>query len=163
VYVNADEIAAHAGCSDLDAAREAEMLREALVGKGLDLTFETVLSTPRNLDLIRRAKAVGYHIASVFVLTVSAEINVLRVANRRALGGHDVPGEKVRSRYAKSLANLPSLARISDTVTVLDNSLEAPAVIYRQDAERQVVSPSSVWSDGDIRRLLGLDTAGEPE
>jgi len=44
----------------LDAAQIAEKMREDALEKGIDFTFETVLSTERNLDLLRRAKEKGY-------------------------------------------------------------------------------------------------------
>jgi predicted ABC-type ATPase len=156
LYINADDLKAQLGCSDLEAAREAERTREAALERRLDFTFETVLSTDRNLDLVRRASAAGYHVTSVFVLTADAEINVHRVANRAAMGGHSVPNDKIRSRYAKSLANLPELAHLSDQITVFDNSLAEPCVIYVRVDAKDVISPSPVWSEAAIRDLLGL-------
>ena len=114
LYVNADEIKRISGCSDLEAAREAEQVRELLLSQRRDFTFETVLSTDRNLDLIRRAKKAGYEICVVFVLTRDCEINVRRVRKRVLAGGHDVPEDKIRSRYTKSLNNLSPLMRIAD-------------------------------------------------
>ena len=62
LYVNADEIKRISGCTDLEAAQEAEQLREALLASGKDFTFETVLSTDRNLNLLERAKEKGYRL-----------------------------------------------------------------------------------------------------
>ena len=56
LYVNADEIKKASKCSDLEAAQEAEMIRRALLEAGQDFTFETVLSTDRNLLLLEEAK-----------------------------------------------------------------------------------------------------------
>ena len=52
VYINADDIKKLNSCSDLEAAVKAEELREMMVEKGEDFTFETVLSTDRNLKLL---------------------------------------------------------------------------------------------------------------
>ena len=79
LYINADDIKETRGCSDLEAALEAERLRELCLSERRSFTFETVLSTERNLDLLSRAKAAGYHIESVFVLTANPELNVFRV------------------------------------------------------------------------------------
>ena len=57
-YVNADRIKQIKGCSDLEAAQEAERLREYLLEHRMDFSFETVLSTPRNLLLIHRSAGV---------------------------------------------------------------------------------------------------------
>lgn len=45
VYINADDIKRSSLCSDLEAAVNAEELREEMIEKGEDFTFETVLST----------------------------------------------------------------------------------------------------------------------
>ncbi|MDR1806952.1 MAG: zeta toxin family protein [Propionibacteriaceae bacterium] len=155
-YVNADEIKARTGRSDLAAAEEAERLREFCLSRGEDFTFETVLSTDRNLALLRRAREAGFAVRSVFVLTANAEINVLRVRSRVADGGHDVPVDKIRARFARSLANLPELARLSQECSVIDNTTDHPHVIYQKVGEEEFISPSPVWSEAAIRDLLGL-------
>ncbi|MCL2785033.1 MAG: zeta toxin family protein [Propionibacteriaceae bacterium] len=156
VYVNADDIKSESGCSDLEAAQIAERLRESLLRAGADFTFETVLSTSRNLDLIQRAKASGYEVTSVFVLTVNVSINVARVRGRVATGGHNVPEEKIRSRYERSLANLPALANLSDTIVVIDNTGDDPVQIYARDTSGFVLKPTLDWSEQQIRQLVGL-------
>jgi predicted ABC-type ATPase len=156
MYINADDIKAESGCSDMDAAIEAEQLREHCLANRMDFTFETVLSTDRNMELLRRAKAAGYRIESAFVLTADPEINVMRVRSRVSEGGHDVPEDKIRSRYAKSLANLPELRELSDVCTVFDNSDDRPRVIYRKDAEREVVVESKFRSEPELKKLLKL-------
>jgi predicted ABC-type ATPase len=154
-YINADDIKTHSGCSDLEAASEAERLREYCLTEKQDFTFETVLSTDRNLALLRRAKKAGYQIKCIFVLTASAEINVFRVNSRVQEGGHDVPADKIRSRYAKSLAQIPELTELCDTLTIIDNSSDEPAVIYRRDGADEVIAPSPFWSEQKIKNLLG--------
>jgi predicted ABC-type ATPase len=156
LYINADDIKAGSGCSDLAAAEEAEGLREHCLANRKDFTFETVLSTDRNMALLRRAKDAGYRIESVFVLTADPEINVRRVKSRTAEGGHDVPEDKIRSRYAKSLANLPELREISDICTVFDNSSDHPRVIYRKDTEREVIVENRHWTEPELKKLMGL-------
>jgi predicted ABC-type ATPase len=153
-YINADDIKAQSGASDLAAAQEAERLREFCLESGADFTFETVLSTGRNLGLLRRAKQAGYIIKGVFVLTANAEINVFRVKSRTLEGGHDVPADKIRSRYAKSLANLPELVTICDTCTVFDNSTDKPTVIYHKDKTGEIIDESPYWSKHRIAALV---------
>lgn len=60
VYINADDIKKSSLCSDLEAAVKAEELREEMLEKGEDFTFETVLSTGRNIKLLKKAKEKGY-------------------------------------------------------------------------------------------------------
>ena len=64
VYINADDIKKASLCSDIEAAIKAEELREKAVANKNDFTFETVLSTDRNLKLLKRQKKMG----SLFVV-----------------------------------------------------------------------------------------------
>lgn len=50
-YINADEIKRANCCDDLEAAKIAENMRENAVKNMQSFTFETVLSTERNLKL----------------------------------------------------------------------------------------------------------------
>ena len=154
LYVNADEIKRVSRCTDLEAAQEAEQLRELLLARGADFTFETVLSTDRNLSLLRRAKEAGYEICAVFVLTSDVEINARRVQERAAAGGHDVPEDKIRSRYTKSLQNLSPLVRIADKTRVLDNSGAEPRLICEVEGNAVRIWDNDVWTKNAILRLL---------
>ena len=55
-YINADDIKKSNSCTDLEAALKAEKLRKTMIEKNKDFTFETVLSTDRNLKLLKKAK-----------------------------------------------------------------------------------------------------------
>lgn len=159
-YVNADEIMAMTGCTDLEAAQKAEATRELLLAKRKDFTFETVLSTPRNLDLLRRAREAGYRIEAVFVLTADSSINVERVRNRAASGGHAVPEEKIVSRYEKSLNNLPALTRFADRTRVIDNTGSTPELICEIVDTTLRIYEGRYW---DKRHILGLLSAKPDE
>lgn len=98
-YINADIIQKVMMCDVMEAAKLAEKQREDALSSKEDFCFETVLSTDRNLKLLQRAKADGYFIRCYYVLTADPQINVERVHSRVAAGGHDVPEEKIISRY----------------------------------------------------------------
>ena len=72
-YINADDIKSATLCTDLEAAVKAEELRERMLVDRKDFTFETVLSTDRNLLLLQRAKEKGYFIRGIYVLTCNAD------------------------------------------------------------------------------------------
>lgn len=152
-YVNADEIKKSMLCSDLAAAECAEQIREQCVDNLQDFTFETVLSTPRNLELLKRAKEKGYFIKSFYVLTSSPEINIARVQTRAINGGHDVPVDKIRSRYTKTLAMLPSLIKICDICNVYDNSLEQPERIFSKKLGTYRLWETATWNKEKIIAL----------
>ena len=157
IYINADDIKRFRGCTDLEAAQEAELLRETLLDSRKDFTFETVLSTPRNLILLDKAKKAGYYIKSVFVLTADAELNVMRVKTRVQTGGHDVPEDKIRNRYVKSLKMVSKLALLCDELAVFDNT-DRPEVIYKKDDEGEVFLPNDFWDEAEIKELIKADS-----
>jgi len=156
IYVNADDIRYYRGCTVLEAAQEAEMLRESLISTRKDFTFETVLSTKRNIVLLEKAKKSGYHIESVFVLTADVELNISRVKARVLQGGHDVPEDKIRSRYNKSLQMIKRLIELSDEFILVDNT-DRPEVIYKKDTCGEVYLPNDFWNEAEIKKLVGSE------
>ena len=121
-----------------------------------DFSFETVLSTERNLLLLEKAKSFGYEIQCIYILTSDENINVARVRARHASGGHDVPEDKIRQRYHRALSLLPRLIAICDKVLVYDNS-DKPHLIYSKENTRSIVFPNEYWSELQLRTLCGLD------
>ena len=135
IYINADDIKRATLCSDLEAAQKAELMREQALDKKEDFTFETVLSTDRNLILLRKAKAQGFFIRCIYVLTANPDINVARVMIRQSQGGHGVPEDKVRSRYYKALALIPDLVAVCDVMHIYDNTTE-PYRIFKKRKDK---------------------------
>jgi len=152
-YVNADDLKRDHDLSDLEAAQKAEALRRALLESGSDFSFETVLSTERNLLLLKEAKERGYEIHCVYVLTCDENINVARVRARHAAGGHDVPEDKIRARYHRALALLPQLAMVCDRLLVYDNSGQ-PTLVCQKDGAQLALKPNECWSENALKKLL---------
>lgn len=154
-YINADDIKRTILCTDLEAAVKAEELREYMIENKKDFTFETVLSTDRNLLLLQKAKEQGYFVRGIYVLTSNVDINVARVQAREALGGHGVPEEKIRSRYDKALALIPRLVEICDILHIYDNTRE-PFRIFKKRKNIYYHWNNQYWSNDDIERLSGI-------
>lgn len=155
-YVNADDIKRATHCTDIEAAVRAEELREGLLASGENFTFETVLSTPRNLELLRRARKRGYFVRCIYVLTASPDINVARVRAREMSGGHGVPEEKVRTRYYRALSLIPSVVEASDVMHMYDNSGDVPFRIFKKRKSEYFAAESEFWSLEDVSRLTGV-------
>jgi predicted ABC-type ATPase len=154
-YVNADDLKREYNLTDLEAARQAEALRNELLSNKADFSFETVLSTDRNLLLLQRAKSAGYEVQCIYVLTCNEDINVGRVRARAASGGHDVPDDKIRDRYRRALALLPQLISVCDKILVYDNS-DTPKLIYHKEKAFTQYYPNPLWPEDKLRTLLGL-------
>jgi predicted ABC-type ATPase len=155
-YVNADDIKSSLHCTDLEAAEKATELRENLLAANKNFSFETVLSTRRNLELLKRAKEKGYFIRVFYVLTISPAINVMRIKSRVLNGGHNVPEEKVHARYDKALLLLPELIQISDILHIYDNSQNIFRIFKKRKTEN-FYWENSFWSKQQIEKLVGFE------
>ncbi|WP_221178475.1 zeta toxin family protein [Pseudomonas frederiksbergensis] len=100
----------------------SDFLRHKLLDIGASFTFETVMSSPDKVALLRTAQEKGFRTYLYFVATDDPLINISRVQNRVRLGGHPVPEDKIVSRYARSLDLLLDAIRYSDRAYIFDNS-----------------------------------------
>lgn len=155
-YINADEIKKNLKCSDLEAAQLAEKQREDNVEHMEEFCFETVLSTDRNLKLLKKAKERGYFIRCYYVLTADPMINVFRVRSRVESGGHDVPEEKIALRYDRALALVKELVKLCDICHIYDNSGSRPFRIFKKRKEEIYYDECDDWYLEDIVALTNV-------
>lgn len=106
------------------AAFIADFLRYRMLNIVEQFTIETVLSDSRKIDYIKAAKDMGYRIYLYYVATRDVEINIQRIKQRVQTGGHDVPEDKTRNRYEKSLSNIYELLKVCDRAYFFDNSYQ---------------------------------------
>lgn len=130
VYINPDEIAQtkFGDWNDVNAVRQAveycEEWREQLLREHKDFIFETVLSSEGKVNFLKRAKKEDYFIRMFFICTQSPTINAARIAKRVMEGGHDVPIQKIISRYQKAVVNAMRVMQFADRVYFYDNSVD---------------------------------------
>jgi len=154
-YINADEIKKSNYCTDLEAAQLAEHLRHQIIDINQSFTFETVLSTDRNLQLLKKAKEKGYFVRCIYVLTSNPDINISRVAVRTAFGGHPVPEEKIVKRYYKALDLVPQLLEVCDVFHIYDNS-DKPFRIFKKRKDQYFYWENYFWSKKQIENLTSI-------
>ena len=87
--------------------------------------------------------AVGYRTYLYYIATEDPAINIARVRSRVHLGGHDVPEDKIVSRYARSLDLLLEAVRLSNRAYLFDNS--------RQGGERLWVAEITDGRDLEMK------------
>lgn len=110
-FVNADVIASGLSAFDPDRAAIAAgrvmlaRIRE-LASQRVNFAFETTLASRSFAPWLRQLVTSGYSAHLVFLWLPSADFAVDRVAERVRTGGHNVPPETVRRRYAAGLRNL---------------------------------------------------------
>lgn len=156
-YINADEIKKNIKCSDLAAAQLAEKQREEHIEQMSEFCFETVLSTCRNIELLKKAKERGYFIRCYYVLTADPMINVWRVKSRVESGGHDVPEEKIIQRYDRALELIKDLVQICDVCHIYDNSGSKPFRIFKKRKEEFYYDECADWYLQDICALTTIN------
>lgn len=132
-FLNADDIAkdirdgeipAVEGVAvELQAARMADQAFNDRLSRGEDVLIESVLSSDKYVEPVKAAIEQGYFFTLIYVYTRHPDVNVGRVRSRVALGGHDVPEDKIRSRYERSIKMVESeYAALTDFAVFFDNS-----------------------------------------
>ncbi|MGX0958554.1 putative ABC-type ATPase [Pseudomonas viridiflava] len=107
----------------------SDLIRQLLIDKSVSFTFETVMSHPSKVEIMREARHRGYRTYLYFVSTENPEINVDRVAIRVREGGHPVAPLTVRDRYIRSLGLLSEAVAASDRAFVFDNSGDSAVLL----------------------------------
>lgn len=105
---------------------------------------ERIIFASRNIDSYIASALSDYIRVSLIgerVATADADINVARVAYRASIGGHDVPPDKIRSRYKRSLENLSEAILLSNRAYIFDNS---------QDGEPRFAQIAEITEGEDI-------------
>ena len=100
----------------------ANFLQDRFLDRGESFSQETVFSHPSKVIALKRAHEAGYRTYLYFVATGNPRINVCRVVNRHAQGGHDVPRDKIISRYQRSITQLKAALPYLSRAYVFDNS-----------------------------------------
>ncbi len=122
-----------------EAALIAEFLRQVLLNKGKKMTFETVMSHPSKIDLIKKANQNGYKTYLYFICTSSPELNIERVNLRVKKGGHHVEKSLIVKRYYNSLELLKETVSNTYRTFIWDNSGKQPKLILEVYNGKEVV------------------------
>jgi predicted ABC-type ATPase len=122
-FVNAGVLARALKIDPYEAAKVADSLRRELVRQRESFVFETVFSDPAGdkLGFLREAAAAEYTVVLCFIGISGADVSEQRVAMRVTQGGHDVPTEKLESRYPRTMANLKTALLEIGYVWIFDN------------------------------------------
>jgi predicted ABC-type ATPase len=138
-FVNADLIAA--GLSPFQpeqvafAAGRLMLARiDRLVADGKSFAFETTLSTRSWVRFIPRWISHGYRVKLYFFTLPDPDFAIRRVERRVRHGGHAIPPDIVRRRFARGLENLRhDYLRIVDEWSIYDGSEDPPRLLETGD------------------------------
>jgi len=139
--------------ANVQAVIRIEAWVEASIRAHQTVGVETVLSTDKYRRLVLEAKQRQFEFRLIFVMLASPDLNVQRVRLRVSKGGHDVPEEKIRLRWTKSLGQLPWYLDQADQAAIFDNSGAVPRLIGRKQQGAIVINPQAPKA---LRELLNL-------
>jgi predicted ABC-type ATPase len=153
-YVNADVIAQ--GLGDADSPKTALQAGRLMLARlyelseaGKSFSFETTLASRTFAPWLKSLKeAHGYRISLFFFALPTVNDALMRVRDRVARGGHNVPEDVIGRRFHRGLWNFFEIYReIMDSWTLLNNSgPEAPHVVAVQPfRDKMVVHDSLQW------------------
>ena len=114
-----------------------DFLKEQYLTRHLSFSFESVFSHPSKVDFLKRSYEQGYRNYLYFIATEDPCININRVGNRVALGGHGVPEEKIRERYDRCLKQIRTALPFLHRAYFFDNTQDAPLFFaeYEHDSD----------------------------
>lgn len=120
--------------ASLNAAITIEKSVRENITKSISFAVETVLSSGKYRAIVREAHAAGFMIGMVYVVLSSPDLAVLRVKTRVEAGGHNVPEEKIRSRWERSLDQLVWYSEQVDELYVFcnDDLNAAPTLLAKR-------------------------------
>ena len=106
------------------AAALADFLRMKMIRSYSSFSFESVFSHVSKVRELEEAKKNHFKIYLYFITTSNPSINLQRVENRVGNGGHNVPDEKIISRYLRTMSNLYAAFKLADRAYLFDNSTQ---------------------------------------
>ena len=145
VFVNADLIAA--GLSPLAPEKELVtasrlFLKEITrhIKRGADFSFETTLSGRSYLQLIQRLKTEGWQVQLIYLALPSMEMSKMRVLERVAHGGHNIPSATIERRFSRSLQNLfADYSSMANQTRCFMNDSESPQLIFTHEGQQREI------------------------
>ena len=156
-FVNADRIAqflepSHPGQVAYQAAKLADEARRELLKRGLSFCMETVFSDPvgDKIQFLKEAQSAGYSVIGVFITLSDPALSIARVVQRVGRGGHDVPDDKLGSRFERTARNIQAALRFVDVGLLIDNSsAETPYRLLQ------------LWERGELRPAVEEDPGAD--
>jgi predicted ABC-type ATPase len=112
---------------------------------------ETVFSHPSKLEMLGAAQKAGFRIVIFDLHIGSADLAVARVAARVEEGGHPVPENKIRERYARNQQLIHDAILLADKGAVHDASRlnQAPRLLAKTSVGQ------ADWVAQDLPKWVG--------
>ncbi len=131
--IQRDELKDPSGEAAYEAAKIASARRDDCLRSGRSFVTETVFSHPSKPEMLGAARKAGFRIVIFHLHLGSADLAVARVAARVDEGGHPVPENKIRERYARNQQLIHDAVLMADKGAVYDASRlnQAPRLLAK--------------------------------
>ena len=131
--IQRDELKDPSGEAAYEAAKIASARRDDCLRSGRSFVTETVFSHPSKPEMPGAARKAGFRIVIFHLHLGSADLAVARVAARVDEGGHPVPENKIRERYARNQQLIHDAVLMADKGAVYDASRlnQAPRLLAK--------------------------------
>ena len=155
-FLNADEIAK--GLSPfqpekvaIEAGRIMLSRIKNLLELKVDFAFETTLASKTYASFVLDAQDKGYSVTLLYFWLNSPDLAVERVKSRVLSGGHHIPEDTIRRRYASGLINLSKLyVPLCDYWIMIDNSFEP----FKKVADGNKVSNLDIFENDIYNKII---------
>lgn len=107
--------------ANLVGVERAEKAVWKAIAEGRSAAVETVLSSDKFLAVVRAARKRRYRTRLIFIGLPRVSLALERIEARVKQGGHAVPEQRVRDRWARAHDNLIAFNRVVDDVLVFSN------------------------------------------
>ncbi len=119
---------------------------ERRVVKKEDFSFETTLSGRNYLKLIKRLRADDWEVHLIYLALPSMEMSKMRVLERVAHGGHNIPMKDIERRFSRSLYNLlVDFSLIVSSCNCFMNEARQPVLIFEQQGDNRSIAHSEYF------------------
>lgn len=151
-FLNADLIAAGLSplAPELDLMRASRLFLQQLetyIKARENFAFETTLAGKTYLKLVKRLKSEGWRVELIYLALPSVEMSKMRVAERVAHGGHNIPIEDIERRFQRSLYHvLHDFSAITDSTHCFMNSSKTPEPVFEQHAHHRNVIDQTLYN-----------------
>lgn len=155
--INPDNIARDLGLSPIQAGRAALEQQNSFLAARKSFILETTLSGKRELPFAQKAKDQGYRIRVAFIAVRDPGVSMMRVKQRVARGGHNVPPDDITRRFARSVENLPGLVAMADRAFIFDNSgTRRRLLVSLENGKAKFVTKRlPTWAKKSVEEIIG--------
>lgn len=153
-FINADEIARglapmHPESMALTASKLMIRRFKELLTTNHSFAFETTAAGTNYVKHLQTAQSKGYEVHLFFLWLSSPELAIERVASRVAQGGHNIPEDTIRRRYALGMKNLCNhYLPLCNVGIILDNSEAKKTCVIAKTNSKDglIINQANLWN-----------------